>query len=112
MAKKLYISLFVKIKFIRSLERDKSESVSSAVMQLIEGAMVQLCKAQVCDVLSFFCNLSKSLQESKVFFLFSFLRWYYGHLCHAMISLFLVTLFTHIALHMYTFAFKNYCGLF
>ncbi len=68
MATKLYISLFVKTKFIISTERDKSESVSSAVMQLAENAVVQMCKAQVCDVLSIFCNHSKSLQESTIYF--------------------------------------------
>jgi hypothetical protein len=52
-----------------NIERDKSENVSSAMMQLVKDAVVQMC-----DVLSFFCNLSKSLQESKVCFWFSFLR--------------------------------------
>jgi hypothetical protein len=30
--------------------------------------VVQMCKAQVCDVLSIFCNHSKSLQESTIYF--------------------------------------------
>jgi hypothetical protein len=64
MPTKLYISLFVKTKFIISIERDKSESVSSAMMQLAKDVVLQMC-----DVSSVFCNLSKSLQESKVFFL-------------------------------------------
>ncbi len=68
MATILYISLFVKTKFIKSTKKDKGESVSSATMQLVGGVVVQ-----VCDVLSFFCNLSKSLQESKVFFCLVFL---------------------------------------
>jgi hypothetical protein len=65
--------VYFKTKFIKSTKRDKGESASSATMELARGAVVQVCKAQVCDVWSFFCNLSKSLQESKVFFLLNFL---------------------------------------